>query len=54
MNYISDCCGAQPVDETLNAWDDYGGLLDGTPNDTPIVYGTCSSCQEHSLFSEGE
>jgi hypothetical protein len=51
MNYVSDCCGAPAVEGTLNTWNDYSteGLVQ-----PQVLYGTCSQCKEHSLFSEGE
>ena len=59
MNYISDCCSALAVEGTLDTWNDYeaGELLQPKvplPDPVVVTYGTCSSCQEHSLFSEGE
>ena len=52
MNYISDCCGATAVEETLNTWHDYS--TEGLLVQPQVLYGTCSKCKEHSLFSEGE
>ena len=51
MNYISDCCRAPAVAESLNTWNDYSNDSDDV---TVVTYGTCSECYEHSLFSEGE
>ena len=51
MNYISDCCSAHAVAETLNTWNDYGTVTGIT---IVVTYGTCSECKEPSLFSEGE
>ena len=52
MNYISDCCSAPAVEGTLNTWNDYRFSAGFTQS--VVTYGTCSTCQEHSLFSEGE
>ena len=57
MNYISDCCGAPAVEETLNTWNNYSWEdREHVLHDSPelVTYGTCSKCKEHSLFSEGE
>ena len=51
MNYISDCCSAPAVAESLNTWNDYSNDSDDV---TVVTYGTFSECYEHSLFSEGE
>ena len=56
MNYISDCCSAHAVAETLNTWNDYeaGHYRVDDSEIVVVTYGTCSECHEHSLFSEGE
>jgi hypothetical protein len=59
MNYVSDCCSAPAVEGTLNTWNNYEtgeALQPKVPLPAPVVviYGTCSACKNHSLFSEGE
>ena len=54
MNYISDCCSAPAVEGTLNTWHDYSVDVETVAEATEVLYGTCSKCKEHSLFSEGE
>ena len=56
MNYISDCCSAPAVAETLNTWNAYeaGHYRIDDSEIVAVTYGTCSECKEPSQFSEGE
>ena len=51
MNYISDCCSAHAVAETLNTWNDYSNNSDDA---TVVTYGTCSECKKPSKFWEAK
>ena len=56
MNYISDCCSATAVAETLNTWNDYFLYIrnQGSDESSVVTYGTCSECKEPSKFWEAK
>ena len=52
MNYISDCCSAPAVAESLNTWNDYRFTAGFTQS--VVTYGKCSACKNPSKFWEAK
>ena len=52
MTYISDCCHAEAVEDTLEQWVNYLTSPNHYLQQDVVMYGRCSSCHDIGMFQE--